>query len=54
MRPDISLATNRRPSFGFGRRLSGFFRRWIRCQRPFPAAVGDDFIRATSESAAVF
>jgi len=49
-----SLPTNRRPRFGFGRWLSGFFGRWIRCHRPFPAAGGDDFVRATSEPAAVF
>jgi hypothetical protein len=33
--------TNRRPRFSFGRRLSGFFGRWIRCQRPFLAARGE-------------
>jgi hypothetical protein len=45
--------TNRRPRFAFGK-LAGFFGRWIRCQRRLPAAVGDDFVRATSEPAAVF
>jgi hypothetical protein len=33
---------------------AAFFGRWIRRQRPFPAAAGDDFVRATSEPAAVF
>jgi hypothetical protein len=33
------------PGFGFGR-AADFFGRWIRCQRPFPAAVGDDFVLA--------
>jgi hypothetical protein len=37
----ISTAGNRRPHFGFGRRLSGLFRRWICCQRPFLAVAGD-------------
>ena len=31
---------------------SGFSGRWIRCQRPLPAAVGEDFVLATSEPAA--
>jgi hypothetical protein len=33
------IHTNRRPAFRFAR--VGFFARWIRSQRPFPAAVGD-------------
>ena len=33
------MHTNRRPAFQF--RCSGFFGRWIRSQRPSPAAVGD-------------
>jgi hypothetical protein len=33
------MHTNRRPAFQF--RCSGFFGRWIHCQRPFTAAVGD-------------
>jgi len=36
-----SPQTNRRPRLGFGRRLCGFFGRWIRWQRPFPAAAGE-------------
>jgi hypothetical protein len=35
-----SLVVNRL-RFGYGRRLCGFFGRWIRRQRPFRAAVGD-------------
>jgi len=27
------------PGFAFGR-AAGFFGRWIRCQHPFPVAVG--------------
>jgi hypothetical protein len=45
--------TTCRPRFRFGR-ASGFFGRWIRCQRPFQAVAGHDFVRATSEPAAVF
>ena len=37
--PNHRMHTNRRPAFQF--RYSGFFGRWIRSQRPFPAAVGD-------------
>jgi hypothetical protein len=32
---------------------SGFFGRWIRWQRPLPAAVGEDFVLATCKLAAV-
>jgi hypothetical protein len=45
--------TTCRPRFRFGR-ASGFFGRWIRCQRPFQAVAGHDFVRATSEQAAAF
>ena len=41
------LAHPDRPRLVFGR-ASGFFGRWIRCQRPFPAAAGDDFVLAIS------
>jgi hypothetical protein len=33
------MHTNRRQAFQF--RCSGFIKRWIRCQRPSPAAIGD-------------
>jgi hypothetical protein len=46
--------TNRRPHFGFGRRLSGYFGRWILCQRLFPAAGSDDVVLAISGPAAVY
>lgn len=37
--PNKSLHTNHRPAFrGRARRFIG---RWIRCQRPLPAAVGE-------------
>jgi hypothetical protein len=39
MAPNQRMHANRRPAFQF--RRSGFFGRWIRCQCPFPAAVGD-------------
>jgi hypothetical protein len=39
--PNQRMHTNRRPALQF--RCSGFFGRWIRCQRPFPAAVGDPY-----------
>jgi len=38
-RPNKRMHTNRRPAFQF--RCSKFLGRWIGCQRPFPAAVGD-------------
>ncbi len=53
LKPDPSPQTNRCRRFGFGRRLSCFFGRWIGCQRPFPAAGGDEFVLATCEAAAV-
>jgi hypothetical protein len=37
--PNKWIHTNRRPAFRFER--AGFFARWIRSQREFPAAVGD-------------
>jgi hypothetical protein len=37
---DNSLRMKPRPRFSFGE-LTGFFGRWIRCQRPFPAAVAE-------------
>ena len=49
---DISPPTHPHPRSGFGR-LTDFFGRWIRCQRQFPAAVGDDPVLATREPAAV-
>jgi hypothetical protein len=48
----ISAEGTRRPRFGFAE--CGFFGRWIRRQRPFPAAAGDDVSLATCEPAAVF
>ena len=44
-KPDNSPHTNRRPRFGF--EGFGFFGRWIRCQRPFPEAVGERNRRVT-------
>ncbi len=38
-KPNKRMHTNRRPALQLER--SGFFGRWIRCQRPSPAAVGD-------------
>jgi hypothetical protein len=44
-KPNPSLHTNRRPAF----RTRRVVERWIRCQRPFPAAVGEPYIRSTHE-----
>jgi hypothetical protein len=37
--PNYSIHMSRRLRFGFGG--FGFFRNWIRCQRPIPVAVGE-------------
>jgi hypothetical protein len=37
--PNKTMQTNRRQAFQF--KCSGLFGCWSRCQRPFPAAVGD-------------
>lgn len=39
MPPNKRMHTNRRPALQVG--CAAFSGRWIRCQRPLPAAVGD-------------
>jgi hypothetical protein len=39
MNANNRMPTNRRPALQF--RRAGLLGRWIGCQRPFPAAVGD-------------
>jgi hypothetical protein len=45
MQANQITAPNCRPALQF--RCAGFFGRWVRCQRPFPAAVGEFYRWAT-------